>query len=369
MKALGIISFENNNCYVSGITDTRPINSVSFLGRYRIIDFMISNFTNSGISNIDVFIKSKPRSVIQHINRTNYNINSKKGNILILYGEQEITNKIYNTDIASYNANMQFIEEANVPYVVIGPSHFIYTIDYNKVLETHRANNNDITLIYHNSENAKEEFIGCDTIEFGKNQRVKNIVDNHGKYKNRAISLESYIMSKSLFIDLCKKANEVSSIFWFKDIIKDSLDELNVYGYQHKGFCACINSINAYYNASMELRNYENAKTLFNKKWPIHTMTNDSCPTLYKNEGSAVGSIIGNGCIIEGQVINSIIGRNVVVKKGAIVKNSIILPSALINKNCYLENVIVDRYAVVTHVKQLKGSKENPIYVKRGDRI
>lgn len=369
MKALGILNFENSNYNVAGITDSRPIGSVSFLGRYRILDFMLSNLTNSGMSNVHVFIKEKPRSVIQHIHRTDYNINSKRGNISLFHGEKEISNKLYNTDISSFMANMQYIEQVNTPYVVVAPAHFIYTINFKDVLDAHIKNNNDITMVYHNVEDAKEHFIGCDSLEFGKNQRVKNIVQNYGKYKNRPISLEAYVLSKALFIDLCHKAQDVSSLYWFKDIVNDSLAELNVYAYQHKGYVACMNSLKAYYDASMDLRDFDVAKTLFKKSWPIHTMTNDSCPTLYKDDGCAVGSIIGNGCIIEGKVINSIIGRNVVVKKGTVIKNSIILPSALVNKNSVIENAIIDRYAIVTHVKELKGTKENPIYVKRGDRI
>lgn len=369
MKALGILSFEYHNYEVEGLASSRPISAVSFLGRYRILDFMISNLTNSGIDNINIFIKDKPRSVIQHVHRTNYNINSKRGKILLLHGEKEVTNRLYNTDIASYNANMQFIEEANLPYVIVAPSHFIYTIDFNEILKEHIKSNNDITVLYQNVEDAKNNFVGCDILDFGKDKRIVDIETNYGKYKNRPISLEAYVMSKALFIELCKKAESISSLFWLKDIIKDSLKDLNVYGYLHRGYSACINSLKAYFDASMILRDVENAKNFFKVDWTIHTMTNDSCPTLYKDDGTAINSVIGNGCIIEGKVINSVIGRNVVVKKGAVIKDSIVLPSALVNKNCHIENAIIDRYAIVTHIKELKGTKEKPLYVKRGDRI
>lgn len=368
-KALGLLSFEYHNYNVEGLADSRPISAISMLGRYRIIDFMLSNFTNSGIDNIHVFIKERPRSIIQHIQRTNYNINSKRGGIRLFHGEKDLKSPIYNNDIASYLSNMQFIEEVNAPYVVIAPAHFIYTINFQDVINAHIKNNNDITVVYYNCDDAKEKFIGCDILNFGINHRIKGIEDNIGKYKSRSISLECYVLSKSLFIDLVKKANELSSFFWFKDIVKDSLKDLNVYGYQYKGYASCMNSLKSYYDTSMELSRPEVASNVLKKTWPIYTMTNDSCPTLYKDKGKASGSVIGNGCIIEGEVINSIIGRNVVVKKGAVIKNSIILPSALINKGCLIENAIVDRYAIVTHVKTLKGSKDKPIYVKRGDRI
>ena len=98
-------------------------------------------------------------------------------------------------------------------------------------------------------------------------------------------------------------------------------------------------------------------------------MTNDSCPTLYKEGASVKDSIVANGCTIEGTVINSVIGRNVVIKKGAVVKDSIILPDALINRDVKLDYTIVDRFAIVTHAKDLSGTREEQLYVKRRDRI
>ena len=118
-----------------------------------------------------------------------------------------------------------------------------------------------------------------------------------------------------------------------------------------------------------ELKQEKELLKLINDDWPIYTMTNDSCPTLYKKGAKVTGSIVANGCQIEGTVINSVIGRNVVIKEGAVVKDSVILPDTLIDKNVTLENGVVDRLSIVTHIKDLKGTKEEPIYIKRGDRI
>ena len=129
------------------------------------------------------------------------------------------------------------------------------------------------------------------------------------------------------------------------------------------------NDEQAYYDANMEIKNEKEMLKLINDDWPIYTMTNDSCPTLYKKGAKVTGSIVANGCQIEGTVINSVIGRNVVIKEGAVVKDSVILPDTLIDKNVTLENGVVDRLSIVTHIKDLKGTKEEPIYIKRGDRI
>ncbi len=136
--ALGIINFEDACVDITGLMDYRPASAISFLGRYRLIDFMLSNMTNSGISQIEVFIKDKPRSLIEHLgNGRQYNINSKRGRLSILYGENRIMSEVYNHDIANFMDNIQYIEEVNKPYVIIAPSYMIYQIDFNEVLKYH----------------------------------------------------------------------------------------------------------------------------------------------------------------------------------------------------------------------------------------
>ena len=366
---MGIVNLESASVHVEGIDNYRPVSAASFLGRYRVLDFMISNMTNSKINDIQLYIKNRPRSTIEHVNGTNYNINSKKGRIRILHGEKEYSSEVYNTDVANFKDNMQFIEDAPEPYVVIAPSHFVYVQDFNELVDYHIKTESDITIMYQSVSNAKEAFIMCDTLEIGDDKRVLGFDKNRGKYKNRDVSLECYCMSRSLFIDLVNKASETSSLFWFSDIISDCVKELKVTAYQHRGYAACINSLKAYYDANLELRDHAILKNLISDEWPIHTKTNDTCPTLYKEGADVVDSLVGNGCVIEGTVINSVIGRNVVIKKGAYIKDSVIMPSSLINKNAKIENTVVDRYSIVTHIKELKGTKDKPLYVKRRDRI
>ena len=176
-------------------------------------------------------------------------------------------------------------------------------------------------------------------------------------------------MTKKLFIELVEKAAATSALYWFKDILKDSVDELDIRGYGVKGFVACINSLEEYYRVSMQLRDRGVASGLFKAGWPIYTQTNDSSPTMYVEGSKVTGSVVANGCVIEGTVTDSIIGRNVTIRKGAVVKNCIVLPHAYIRERAKLDHVVVDKYAIIHHVKELKGTDEEPVYVKRKDRI
>ena len=368
-KVLGILNFEPSYVNVTGLEDFRPISATSIFGRYRVIDFMLSNFTNSGIDNIKVHIKNRPRSIVEHISRTSYNINSKKGKIHLLHGENEFNNEFYNNDLLAFETYMEFVDVENPSYVVIAPSHFIFNQDFSELVDYHIKSKNDITMLYQSVSDSNQNYLMCDVLSLDENKRVIEFHKNRGKYKTGNISLETYVMDIVTFKQLVQEGRATSSLYSFAEIVADCVRAMKIGAYQHHGYCSCISTLKAYYEANMTIRNQKELVRLINDDWPIYTMTNDSCPTLYKEGGKVENSIVANGCIIEGTVINSVIGRNVVIKKGAIIKNSVILPDTLIDKNVVLDHAVVDRLAIVTHIKDLKGTKDQPLYIARGDRI
>ncbi len=370
MRALGIINFEDDTAVIGGLGEHRPVPAIAFMGRYRVIDFILSNMTNSGISNVEVFCKEKPRNLFEHLgDGKHYNINSKRGKLHVLYGEKTFSSPVYNNDVANFMLNMQYIEEDNNPYVVIAPSYFVYSLDFNPVLDAHIESGADVTVLYTASNEAKERFLGCDVLMLDKEKKVTEFAKNRGNYKNRNVSLEAYIMTKKLFVELIEKASKTSSLYWFKDILAESVGELNIRGHAVKGYVACINSLPEYYRTCMELRDRDTASSLVKPNWPIYTKTNDSCPTRYTNNAEVTDSLVANGCVIEGKVEGSVIGRNVTICKGAVVKDSILLSGAYIGERAKLDHVVVDKYAIVHHVKKLEGTDSEPVYVQRRDRI
>ena len=368
-KVLGIVNQEPSYVHVEGLEDYRPVSATSVLGRYRVIDFAMSNFANSGIQNINIYIKNRPRALIEHINGVNYNINSKRGKIRILPPDKNYSSELYNTDLRAMQDNIQYIDDANAAYVVIAPSHFIYTQDFNKLIDAHIKSHNDITVLYQTVNNADRNFVMCDQLDLDANEKVTSIHRNRGKNKRAIISLETYVMSKSLLLDLIQDGLNMSAVYSLRDIIVENVHKLKIGGYMHAASAYCISSLMAYYNSTMHIRRENEVKALITDEWPIHTMSYDSCPTLFNESATVKGSIIGNGCQIEGTVINSVIGRNVIIKKGAVVKDSIISPNAFINKNVYLDKCVVDGYAIITHTKELIGKEDTPLYVARRDRI
>ena len=369
-KASGIINTTANHIWVEGMQDYRPIGAFSFLGRYRIVDFPMSNLSNSGIDRINILVGSKPRSLTEHIgDGRHYNINSKRGKVEILFAESNGKNSIYNTDIAVFSENMSNIKKMHRPYVIITPSHMVFKMNFDKLLDAHVASGADITLLYHNTEHANEHFLNCDYVTLNRQQGVLEIAKNRGDEEVRDIFMDTYVMKIELFEELVTKAKALSSMFTLAQIVNLAAKELDVRGYEHKGYFAAITDLQSYYRANVALLDIEKAEDLVNEQWPIYTRTNDSCPTKYYDTADVKHSVISNGCSIEGTVVNSIIGRGCRIKKGVVVKNSVVLPDTLIEENIELEYQVVDKHSRLIHCDKLIGTADSVGYVKRGDTL
>ena len=378
-KAFGIVNSSERNIHVEGLQDYRAIGAFSFLGRYRVIDFPISNMSNSGIDVMQVYVRRKPRSLVEHIGTgRHYNINSKRGKLITLFQESNIDNGIYNTDIAAYMENLDCFDEINSEYVVIAPSYMEYTDLLNKIDSNDEVQvviltglgkafiaGADITLMYHSVDNAKDHFPNCQTLNINKQKGVLSMEPNLGNAKNRNIFMDTYVMKKDLFIELIHKARKTSSVYTLLDIVNASCDELDIRGVSHKGYFA----FKSYYDSNLSLTDIKTAQNLFDPNWPIYTRTNDSCPTQYFETGNVKNSVVSNGCLIEGSLEHSVVGRGCIIKKGAVIKNCVVLSDAYIGENVHIENQVVDKHAKITHVKELTSSEDRPGYVRRNDTL
>ena len=158
-------------------------------------------------------------------------------------------------------------------------------------------------------------------------------------------------------------------MYTLPQIVNSLAGELDIRGVAHRGFFASITDFNSYYNANISLIDFKTADALFNPDWPIYTRTNDSCPTQYFETGNAKNSVVSNGCLIEGSLEHSVVGRGCIIKKGAVIKNCVVLSGAYIGENVHIENQVVDKHAKITHVKELTSSEDRPGYVRRNDTL
>ncbi len=364
-KVVGLVNLHSNISY-KGLTERRPVASVSFLGRYGIIDFVLSNMSNSNVDTVGVLIKEKPRSLFKHLgNGNSWNFNSKSGGVSLLYNEKYANDSMYNHDINNIIENIAFLEKSKADYVVIAPAHIITTMNYADVVKEHVKSGAEITMVYQKIKDANVKYVGSDYLSL-KGKQVVEIVPNKGNRKERNISLETYVINTKVLLKLLKYAKKISSFFNLRDILAYLCDEKQIFAYEYKGYARCIDSYQAYYDVSLEFLDMDISTQVFKSTWPIFTNTNDTPPTKYLKNANVKKSFVANGAIIDGNVEGSILSRNVEIGKGATVKNCIILNGSKVCAGAHLENVIIDKDAKIVKKTELISQGE-PLYVKEGD--
>jgi glucose-1-phosphate adenylyltransferase len=334
-----------------------------------VIDFPISNFSNSGINNIQVYITKKPRSLVAHIGTgRHYNINSKRGRIQIIVPNEELVNSIYNTNINALFSNIDYIRRQSQDYVVIAPSCMVFAQNYDDLLQQHVDSGADVTLLYHKVFDAREGYSTCNALTLD-GDKVTAITPNLGDEDNKDMFMESYVMKKDLLIDLMYAARETSSVYTLANIVNAKCGELDVRAVEHHGFFAPITSLETYYKANEALIDIDESATLFTSDWPIYTRTSDSCPTQFYDEAEVKNSLVSNGCEVHGTVEDSVIGRGVTIGKGSVVKGCIILAYAEIGENVVLQNQVVDKYAKIIHENKILAEPGSVGYIKHSDTL
>lgn len=367
-QAYGIVSSSGRHFQVEGLEEHRPIGAFSFLGRYRIIDFAISNFSNSNIDTIQVYVTQNPRSLADHIGHgSHYNINSKRGNLALMFNQDSRLNQVYNTNVAAYYTHLDILEAMRQEYVILTPGYMVFKQNFSKLLQDHIASGADVTMLYHKVNNAKTAHGSCYVIDLNRQKGVKTIQRNSGNQDDCNIFMNTYVMKNSLFIELLRKAKKISSSYTLIDILNAENDDLDIRGIQHKGYFASISDLKSYFDVNLELLDMKKAEELITQDWPIYTRTTDSCPAQYFEGASVCNSMVANGCLIEGTVENSVIGRGVEVRKGAVVRNCVVLGHSVIDAGVHVENQVIDKYAKITHLKEVIADPEHPGYVNRND--
>ncbi len=367
-RAFGIITSSAEQ-KVEGLQNYRSIGAFSFLGRYRVVDFPISNFSNSNIDRIQVYISSNPRSIVSTIGTgRHYNINSKKGRVQLLFPTEENLNEIYNTNINAFLENLEKIEGVHEEYVVITPSCMVFRQDFDEFLKDHQASGADISVLYHTVDDAKEGYSTCNKLILD-GERVASISPCLGDNNIANIFMETYVMKKDLLLSLIHAAKATSSMYALSDIVNARAVELKIRAVEHKGYFAPITSLKSYHKANARLLDKKVADELFTDEWPIYTRTSDSCPTQFFPGSSVKHSVVSNGCTVKGSVEGSIIGRGVSIGEGAVIKNSVVLAYSKIGDGAVVENQVVDKYATIKDNTKVIAGAENPGYIKKRDII
>ncbi len=359
----GVIFANANDNMLKKLTSNRSMASVPFGARYRIVDFALSNLVNAGVSSVGIITKENYRSLMDHVgNGVAWDLDRKNGGLYILppYSSRDVR-KYTDTVDALYGA-MDYLNRCGSEYIALCDSYALANIDIKAAVKAHIAKEADITVVYH--KGTLPEASGKKTVltlaDDGRITKMAQSVVTEAAY-----SMGVSIIKRDLFIKIIKDAYDEEIKNYEKDVLPKALASLKVYGFEHKGFVAVLDNTHTYYQASMALLNKEVRKDLFNKERPILTKTRDDMPTRYGIEADVKNSLIGDGCIIEGTVKNSILFRGVKVAKGAVVENCILMQETVVEKDAVLDNVIADKNSVISEKMVLKGTTEHHCFVRK----
>ena len=360
---MGIINLQEDNSLIRGLTGRRAVESIPFAGRYRLIDFTLSSMVNSGISNVGIMLPDKPRSVLDHLcSGKDWDLARRHDGLFYLPApNQEDMNR--KGDLKNFYHNLDFFEHSSQRYVLLTSGSFVYNVDFSQLLRFHQNTNADITMVYNT---VGEEVHGKNiVIETAENGLVTDIAEKPAAYDGSKVSMNVYLMEKRIFVEMVRYTYEHGGQDFLIDGIIRRASEYNIYGFEHDGYVAHVDSTTAYYKSNMDILQPEVWEELFMGKHPIYTKVKDEVPVQYKETAEVKNSLIANGCIIRGEVENSILFRGVNVAKGVKIKNSIIMQKCDIQEGSLIENVICDKNVVITKEKWLKGAANYPLIVTK----
>lgn len=363
----GIVYANNNDQLLKKLTTNRSMASVPFGSRYRLIDFSLSNLVNAGIKTVGIITKENYRSLMDHVGSgVHWDLDRKNGGLFLLPPYSSKGAKRYNGTIDALVGASNYINNCGCDYIVICNVDILANVDISSVVDFHLEKGADISLVY--SKGALPSNSGeTMALKLNSDSRVKAIeLDTEvGAVANYSIGIT--VIGKELLNKIVNDAHNNELVSFNRDVVSKSINRLKIYGYCHEGYVSVMNGTGAYYDANMDTLKPEVRSQLFNKERPIYTKTRDDMPTRYGTKSNVKNCLIGDGCVIDGTVKNSILFRGVIVEKGAVVENSILMQEAKICEGSCLDNVIADKNSVISKDMVLKGTCKKRFFVNKNE--
>lgn len=366
-RAFGIIFSNMHDKSLREFTEKRTMGSVPFGGRYRLIDFALSNMCNSGISKVGVVTKSNYQSLMDHIGSgKDWDLSRKRDGLFILPPFGHAQSGVYKGRLDALIGIREFIHHCQYDYVIMSDCDNICNINFREALDYHIKNGAEITAICKKIAITGSEIDPINAYTTDSNNRVTEIIldpPNPGEYD---VGLNMWIANKKFLENTLDDAKSRSYESWRHDILQRGCGSRRIFVWNFDGYVGHINSISSYFRANMDLLNSPIRDELFFKHGHVYTKVRDDVPTKYYKTAHVANSLIADGCNIEGEVENSVLFRGVTVGKGVKISNSIIMQGTQINSNVKLNYVIIDKDVVVKDNRMLMGFDTYPVYIAKG---
>lgn len=369
-KILAMVLAGGQGSRLKSMTKDTAKPSVPFGGKYRIIDFTLSNAANSGISQLAILTQYKPYKLNEHIGigaPWDFNRNSGGVSLLSPFESEEGGRWFTGTANAIYE-NIGYIDEVKPEYVLILSGDHIYKMNYMKMVDSHIKNDAACTVSV--IEVPWEEASRFGIINVDENLKIVEFEEKPEKPKNNLASMGIYVFNWSLLKEYLIKDEEDgnSSHDFGKDILPKMLkDNLKMYAWKFKGYWKDVGTVKSYWEANLDLLDPANTLNLFEEDWRIYTNNLNLPPQFISSKAKVKNSMINEGCRIYGNVNNSVIFSNVKIEEGATVKDSVIHSNVVIKEGAKVENAVIMEDLIIE--KDVEIGESNKVYLVSEDEI
>lgn len=366
-NVLGLVFANMHDTTLGDMTKNRTMGSVMFGGRYRLIDFPLSNMVNSGISEVGVITKSNYQSLLDHLGSAReWDLARKKGGLYILPPFGNVESTLYRGRIEALYGAMSFIKHSRAKYVILSDCDVVTNIDYMPIVAAHIESGADITAVAHTGVYSSDDIKTSTVFNVDADKNVTSVLINPDISGTCTTSLNVFVMSMDFLIETVNDAMARGNVSFERNILQEKCRELKIKIYEYDNYFSKLNSPESYFKSNMALLEPENARKLFVPKRSIYTKVSDNAPVKYDLDSKVSNSLVADGCIIEGEVENSVLFRGVKVGKGAKVKNCILMQGTVVGDNAELNYLITDKNVSICENHILTSSPQYPMYVGKG---
>ena len=368
MKNLhGILFAYRSNANLGELTRPRNTCSLPFGGRYRLIDFMLSNYVNAGISDVGVIVHESYQSLLDHLGSgKDWDLSRKHGGLRILppFGYAQQPGREYQGNMDALDGVRDYLKNIRQDYVILSWGDIALNLPVAEMFRQHIDTGADITLL-------------CTPSLLGVPHQTEYVsLDDEGRVRDLTIhipgsgdaleSLEAYILSKDLLMELVEYCASHNVSSFSKGVLQPRLKSLVMLPYVHKGYVGRFQSVESYFQCSMDLLDPAVRADLFDPARPIRTKDQSNPSTYYGPDARSTNSLVADGCFIEGTVENSVLSRGVVVEKGAHVSNCVLMQGTVVKAGAALSCVIADKGVVVNQNRTLMGLQTYHLAIAKG---
>lgn len=371
MKAVGIVLAGGSNNRMGQLSKKRAVAAMPVAGSYRCIDFVLSNMSNSHIQKVAVLTQYNSRSLNEHLNSSKWwDFGRKQGGLYVLtpFITEENSSWYMGTADSIYQ-NLDFLRRCHEPYVIITSGDCVYKMDYEKILDYHVQTKADITVAVKDMTDASEDIHRFGIIRMAEDGRITNFEEKPLIAQTNTVSIGVYVIRRRLLIELIQKAHEENRNDFVQDILVRYKDVKKIFAYKHEGYWQNISTIDSYYQTNMDFLKRDVREYFFRDYPNVYSKIEDLPPAKF-NPGSKIkNALISSGCIVNGEVQNSILFKKVYVGNNCVIKNSIILNDVYIGDNTVIENCIVEsRDTIRANSSYIGEAGKVDIVVEKSDR-